>query len=170
MPVPTTRARVSKPRKRVPAPAAVAKRKSVRKPRTSGTPAQTGDALLVALFAQALGETPRRSASGKRRSLAQALDATRTPALPVNAIDAMPGARLGATPASRDFGAQAARPAPPCVDTHRRNRMRAHLIGAGSWCLAMAVTALIVGTAAASLLAHAPHARQTIAAAIPTQF
>lgn len=170
----TTRVRVSKSCKRAPVKAAGTKRKTLRAPRKYGKRASagvaSGDALLVARFAEALGAVPRRGRAAKRRSLAQALDLTVAPAGPGSIIDVMPGARLGAIRPSHDGAGDAAWPEAPCLGLHRRNRTRRRLVGAGSWCAALAVTAAIVGTAAAGLLAHAPHARQTIATASAAQF
>jgi hypothetical protein len=175
MPASTTRVRLSKPGKAVAAKAG-ARRRKARSPRKSGKVGKLaaavrieGDAHLIALFAEALGQGAPRPPRGKRRTLAQALHDGQAPSHGSDCIDAMTGARLAQAP-HRDRGDDTAPRLAPCAKVHRRNRLRRVLAGAGGWSLAIAVTAAIVGTAAAGLLAHAPQDRQTIATASAAQF
>jgi hypothetical protein len=175
MPASTTRVRLSKPGKAVAAKAGATRRKA-RSPRKAGEVAKLavaatieGDARLVALFAEALGQRVPRPSRGKRRTLAQALRDGQACNNGSDCIDAMTGARLAQAP-HRDSGDNTAPRLAPCAQVHRRNRLRRVLAGAGGWSLAIAVTAAIAGTAAAGLLAYAPQDRQTIAAASAAQF
>jgi hypothetical protein len=158
MPVQATRRRVttSKP----PSTAPVRKRRqAARKPKATlaNTDANAG-LLFVAQFAEALGQKPVRKSPRKGVSLSRALlDAAGSTPDGHDAIGAMLGVRLPATPARRaTVPTGADDPVPPCEAVHSRNRWRRLLRSAGGWSVALAVSALIVAIAGAGLTARAP--------------
>jgi hypothetical protein len=130
-----------------------AKRRTV-KARVSRPAAQPStDALLIAQFAEALGQSPRKMPRTKRRSLAEALQQT---SRSDDVLAIMPGARVAQPAVSVATSVSALAAAPPCLAAVRRRRLNGKVSGAASWCVAFLVTAGIVSAAAYGFVSQAP--------------
>ncbi|MDO9382429.1 MAG: hypothetical protein Q7T86_06150 [Hyphomicrobiaceae bacterium] len=115
----------------------------------------SADALLIAQFAEALGQSPAKPARTKRRSLAEALQQTARSNDDVLAI--MPGARIAQPKVTAAASALSAPANPaPCLAAARRRHLNGRIIGAASWCVAVLVTAGIVSAAAYGFVSQAP--------------
>jgi hypothetical protein len=137
--------------KKAVSPAHLAKRRSL-KPRKPRPAPYTGDALLIAQFAEALGQAPRKRTPAVRRSLTESLKR----AAPMDdLIGIMPGARVAPARLPQSTSDEVATVA-PCIAAHRRQRFTRKVSGAASWCFAFAVTAGIVSAAAYGFVSYAP--------------
>lgn len=159
MPAPKTSRRIVK-RASSGAPRAVDRRTAKR--RAAVQTAASADSLLVAAFAEALGERvaakPKRTS---RRSLSQALDQ----AAPGDVIGVMPGVRIAASDAYLDTERPRQR-----VTLSGNGYRDAFLRTASSWAIALVVSAGIVSAAAYGIASRAPaRTIQTIAAASAAQ-
>jgi hypothetical protein len=135
-------------------PSRSTKRRTV-KARVSRQAAQPSlDALLIAQFAEALGQSPRKAPRAKRRSLAEALQQQTSHSGDVLAI--MPGARISQPAVSITANGSSEYAAAPCVAAVRRRRLNGKVSGAASWCVAFLVTAGIVSAAAYGFVSQAP--------------
>ena len=129
------------------------KRRTV-KARVSRPAAQpSSDALLIAQFAEALGQSPRKVPRTKRRSLAEALQQT---SRSDDVLAIMPGARVARPVSVATEGASALAAAPPCLAAAHRRRLNSKVSGAASWCVTFLVTAGIVSAAAYGFVSQAP--------------
>lgn len=145
------------------------KRRTV-KARVSRPAAQpSSDALLIAQFAEALGQSPRKMPRTKRRSLAEALQQT---SRSDDVLAIMPGARVAQPAVSvATEGASALAAAPPCLAAAHRRRLNGKVSGAASWCVAFLVTAGIVSAAAYGFVSQAPfRSIEAITTASASQF
>jgi hypothetical protein len=126
-------------------------RKKLRKASAKPRSRDVIDALLVAQFADALGQMPQRRRRTSGRTLADALYSAIPPE---DIIDVMPGARVALAIEMR--GLDNVLPAPPCVAVHRRHRFQSRLKHAGSHCVAAVVSAGIIAATAFGIISFAP--------------
>lgn len=172
MPSLKTPRRVSKTALRAPR---ATKRRSAKRPWVSKPSETIADVLLVAQFAEALGQTvgkTRKPAHAGRRSLAEALQGSaKQPATDI--VGLMPGVRIyeraSAGLAAGPDALPVAPPVAPCFAAVQRRRRNTRIAGAASWCLAFAVTAGIVSAAAYGFVSQAP-VPQPITTASAAQF
>lgn len=121
-----------------------ARAKQRRPGQTRSKLADTAVSPLVAEFAAALGEP--RTKPARRRTLKAALQDTQL----VSPLAVMPGVRVSA-PAQH--AAAQAEDGAPCLAYHRKHTRASRWHAAGAWCFAMAVSATIITSATAALMA-----------------
>lgn len=131
-------------------------RRASKKLRPSRAKEAAADALLIAQFAEALGQAPAARKRRKGGSLLQALETVNSGP---DFLSAMPGVRVQDMQQTYDARGDVV-PA-PCVAVHRRHRLWAGLAKVGSYCFAVLVSAGIIGVTAFALESqtrNTPHA------------
>lgn len=135
-------------------PSRSTKRRTIKAQASRAAAQPSLDALLIAQFAEALGQSPRKVPRTKRRSLAEALQQQTSHSGDVLAI--MPGARIAQQAVAVAANGTSELAAVPCLAAVRRRRLNSKVSGAASWCVAFLVTAGIVSAAAYGFVSQAP--------------